>query len=137
MPDESRVTELAVLTQSVFDAVDRRDFDAALSRFAIDAVWESEVLEASFEGPATIRAFMARWSAAYAAFELQAEDIHDFGAGIVLCVFMNRPRHDLSEPNLRFALIIEWHEGLVRRVVGSEDIAGAHATAERLAGERA
>jgi len=136
MSKESPSPDLVELTQEVFDAVDRQDFDGALSRFALDAVWESEGLEASFKGVEAIREFMLRWSAAYAAFELQAEDIHALGGDVVLCVFMNRPTGGVSEPSLRFALVIVWTEGLVRRVIGTEDVAGARATADNLAAER-
>jgi ketosteroid isomerase-like protein len=129
-------TDLVELTQSVFDVADRGDFDAAMIRFAPDAVWESEVLEASFSGTAAIREFLERWSAAYDAFEVRTEDIHDFGNGIVLCVFMNRPRDGVGEPSLRFALVSVWAGGVVRRVMGSEDIARARSAAERLAEDR-
>jgi hypothetical protein len=137
MAEESTVPDLVELTQGVFDAADRRDFDAAVVPFAGDAVWESEVLETSFNGIAAIREFLERWSAAYDAFEVRTEDIHCFGNGVVLCVFMNRPLDDVGEPSLRFALVSVWADGVIRRVIGSEDIAGARAAAERLAEERA
>ncbi len=136
MPEEPPPADLVALTQSVFDAMDRRDFDEALTPFAPDAIWESEVLETSFEGVAAIREFVANWSAAYDAFEVQAEDIHDFGQGVVLCAFINRPTARVREPSLGFALVVVWTDGLIRRVIGSEDTAGARVAAERLADER-
>ena len=135
--EESTSVDLVELTQRVFDAADRRDFDAVMTLLAPDAVWESEVLETSFEGVAAIREFLERWSAAYDAFAVQTEHIHDFGSGIVLCVFMNRPPDGVGEPSLRFALVIVWAGGVVRRVIGSEDIDGARAAAERLVAETA
>lgn len=136
MAQESTNPNLVELTQRVFDELDRRDFDAAMIAFAPDAVWESEVLETSFTGTAAIREFLEHWSAAYDAFEVQAEDIDDLGNGIVLCVFMNRPLDGVGEPSLRFALISVWEDGVLRRVIGSEDIAGARSTAVRLAESR-
>jgi ketosteroid isomerase-like protein len=135
--EESTSADLVELTQRVFDAADRRDFDAAMSLLAPDAVWESEVLETSFDGLAAIREFLEHWSAAYDAFAVQTEHIHDVGSGVVLCVFMNRPLDGVSEPSLRFALVVVWADGVVRRVIGSEDIDGARAAAERLAEELA
>jgi ketosteroid isomerase-like protein len=140
MSEHPAAPDLATLTRQVFDAVDRHDFDAALGFFAPDAIWESNVVEARFEGLAAIRDFLERWRGAYEAFELQTEDIREFGNGVVLCVFMNRSRpseDEESEPSLRFAMAIVWTEGLVSSVTGSEDIDEARATAERLAGRGA
>ncbi len=121
MPELPTSPNLVELTQRVFDAVDRRAFTEALVPFAKDAVWESEVLETSFEGVPAIKDLMEHWSAAYAAFEIKAEDIHDFGQGVVLCVFMNRPTEGVGEPSLRFALVIVWTDGAIRRVIATED----------------
>ncbi len=138
MPEEPATPDLVELTQRAFDAVDRRDFDVALSLFAPDAVWASEVLETNFEGAPEIREFLERWSSAYEAFDVQAESIIDFGSGVVLCSLTNtRPAIDgVSEPGLRFALVIVWAEGVIRSVRGDEDLDEARAAAERLAEER-
>ena len=138
MAEESEPADLVELTRQVFEAIDRRDFEVALEHFAPDAVWQSEVLETSFEGVAAIREFLERWSAVYEAFEVRTEDILDVGYGVVLCVFMNRSRpvEGLGEPRLRFALVIAWNQGVVERVVGHEDIDAARSTAARLAAER-
>jgi ketosteroid isomerase-like protein len=139
MSEESASPDLVVLTQSVFDAVDRGDLDGAFGAFAPDAIWVSEVLETTFEGMPSIRRFIERWTSVYEAFDVQTEDILDVGNGVVLCVFMNRS-HDpdgAGEPTLRFALVILWADGAIQMVTGDEDIAGARATADRLARERA
>ena len=130
--------DLVGLTRSVFEALARHEFDAALELFREDAVWESQVLETRFEGLPAIRDFMERWFAAYAAFDTQAEDVRHVGNGIVLCLFTNesRPAGGDSEPRLRFALVIAWVDGLVHRIVGYEDIDRASADAARLATTR-
>jgi ketosteroid isomerase-like protein len=135
MPEGSVRPELVELTREVFDAADRGDVDGALASFAADAVWESQVLERSFEGVPAIKAFMERWLAAYAAFDVQAEDIEDLGGEVALCVFRNRPTDRIREPSLRFALVVVWAEGLVRRVIGSEDVPAARAIARALAAQ--
>ncbi len=135
MAEESTTPDLVEPTRRVFDAVDRGDFGDALASFAPGAVWASQVLDASFEGVPAIRGFIERWSDVYEAFDVQAEDILELGNGVVLCVFMNADRHEdgVSEPALRFALVIVWSEGAIRRVTGYEDIDEARAAAERLA----
>jgi len=139
MPAEPATPSLVELTRQVFDAADRGDFDAVISRFAPDAVWDSHVIDARFEGVAEIRAFFERWFAAYDAFDVRAEDILDLGSGVVVCVFMNesRPSEQEREPGLWFALVILWSGELVERVIGEEDLAAARATADRLVEERA
>jgi SnoaL-like domain len=136
MSEESTTPDLVELAQRIFDDADRRDFDGAMIPFAPDAVWESEVLETSFRGISAIREFLEHWSDAYDKFEVQTEDIEDLGNGIVLCVFMNRPLDAVGETTLRFALVSVWANGVLRRVIGSEDIDEARAAAERLAQER-
>jgi ketosteroid isomerase-like protein len=127
--------DLVARTRRVFDALAGHDFDAALELFHADAVWESQVLEIRFEGLPAIRDFMERWFAAYAAFDTRAEDVRHVGDGIVLCVFTNesRPATGNTEPRLRFALVIAWADGLVRRIVGYEDTDQATADAAQLA----
>jgi len=139
MSEEPEIPDLVELTRHVFDAADRRDFDAVGAAFAPDAVWESHVIEATFEGRAAIREFFERWWAAYDAFDVQAEDISEFGNGVVLCVFHNDSRapDGEREPGLRFAMVILWSDGVVARVIGEEDIDAARTAAERLAAERA
>ena len=122
------------LTRDIFDAVGRGDFDLAVALFRPDAVWESEVLEARFVGTDEIRAFMERWSLAYDGFEIEAQDITDYGSGVLLCQFMNRQGPDGDEPPLRFALTVVWRDGLVAHVLASEDLERAQAGASRLAG---
>ncbi len=133
MAEDATTPDLVELTQRIFDAIDRRDFDAAMIAFAPDAVWESEVLEDSFNGTRQIRDFLERWSAVYDAFEVQTEDIDELGSGVVLCVFMNRPPGDAGEPSLRFALVGVWADRVLQRVIATEDVTGARATAKRLA----
>ena len=139
MSEESTTPDLVESTRRAFDAADSGDFDYALSLFAPDAVWTSEVLEETFDGLPAIRAFLEQWSSAYEAFAVQAEDILDLGNGVVLCVFMNRsPQVEgAAEPLLRFAMVILWADAVIRSVRGYEDIEAARAVAKGLAQERA
>jgi ketosteroid isomerase-like protein len=55
--EESTTPDLVELGRGLYEAVNRRDFDAVMSFFAPDAVWESENL-GTFEGRPAIR---GRW----------------------------------------------------------------------------
>ncbi len=135
MSEESTAPDPVELTRRAVDAVVRRDFDGAVSLFAPDAVWISEVLETNFDGAAEIRVFLERWASAYEGFDVQAESIVEVGNGVVLCLLTNtRPPVDgVSEPGLRFALVLVWAEGLIQTATGNEDLDKARAAAERLA----
>lgn len=135
---EQSTPDPVALTRRVFAALTRRDFGEAIRSFDADAIWRSEVLEATFDGAPAIRAFLERWSGAYATFEIRAEEIRDLGGGVVVCVFANQglPTDGVREPRLRFALVIAWVDGMVRSVVGYDDVDAARAAAENLAEER-
>ena len=57
MQEEFTTPDLVGLVRGLFNAANRRDFDAALSFFAPDAVWETFGLGTTFEGVAAIRGF--------------------------------------------------------------------------------
>jgi ketosteroid isomerase-like protein len=63
MPEESTTPDLVELPRSFAEAAKRRDFDAMLSPFVPDAVWEAAPLGVSFEGVAAIRGFLKTGSA--------------------------------------------------------------------------
>ena len=51
MPEESTTPDLVELTRRLLEAVNRRDFDAAMGFFATDAVWESVGMKDQLRGP--------------------------------------------------------------------------------------
>ena len=73
--------DLVGLWQEASDAFDRRDFDAAMSVFAPDAVWEVQPLGISFEGAAAIRGFLEDWRGDYQDYESDQEEGHNLGTG--------------------------------------------------------
>src|SRR5436309_12026076 len=64
----------AELGDHFLEAANRRDFDAMMSFFAPDAVWEMPVL-GTFEGAAAIRAFWQDWFASYEEFWVEQEEV--------------------------------------------------------------
>ncbi len=65
MPEESTAPDLVERWRHAADALGRSDFDAGLSRFAPDAVWEVQSLASSFEGVPAIRSFVEDWIGNY------------------------------------------------------------------------
>jgi ketosteroid isomerase-like protein len=64
MSQESTTSDLVEVTRRLFEASNRRDFDAVQSFFAPDAVWEAVSLGTSFDGVAAIRGFLEDWLSA-------------------------------------------------------------------------
>ena len=65
MAEESTTPDLIELGNRFLEATNRRDFDAMMSFFAPDAVWEGTALRTPFQGVAAIRDFWQDWFASY------------------------------------------------------------------------
>jgi ketosteroid isomerase-like protein len=140
MSEQSTTPELLELTQGVFRAANRRDFDAVMSFYAPDAVWEAVSLGTTFDGIPAIRGFFEDWLRSYEEYELKPEGILDLGNGVVSVVasFTARPVGSAgSTLTRRRHLTFTSVGGLVARVRADPDsIDEGRAAAERLAEER-
>jgi hypothetical protein len=74
VPEESTIPDLVERGRGLLEAANRRDFDAALSFFAPDAVWETVALGTTFEGVAAIRGFWQDWWASYEELWIELEE---------------------------------------------------------------
>jgi ketosteroid isomerase-like protein len=140
MPEESTTPDLVELGRVLFEAANRRDFDALLSFYAPEAVWDMNPLGGlgTFEGHAAIRSFWEDWYASYEDFEIEAEETLDLGNGVGFNVVIQkaRPVGSSSAVRLRYALVSVWVAGLIARLTNYTDIDEARAAAERLAEDR-
>ena len=138
MPDESTTPDLVELGHRFLEASNRRDFEAMLSFFAPDAVWEGTGLGSTFEGVAAIRGFWQEWFGSDEDWEIKPEEILDLGHGVTFAVARGdaRPVGSTGRVRARLVLVSEWVEGMAVRVTVYYDIDEARAAAERLAEER-
>ena len=138
MPEESTTPDLMELVRRLDEAANRRDFDAAVSFYAPDAVLEGRASGMTFEGRAAIRGFFEDMTVAYDEFELRSEEILDLGNGVVVGVVRGsgRPVGSTGRVENRVVIVAVWEEGLIVRSIGYDDIDEARAAAERLAEER-
>jgi ketosteroid isomerase-like protein len=139
MSEESTTPDLVERTRSLWKAASQRDFEALMSFFASDAVWETTL--DILDGAAAIRERLEGWFGAFDELELEPEEIFDLGNGVTLAVvnWSARPAGSSSSGGYmqrREALIGVWHEGMVTRATTFLDIDAARAAAERLAAER-
>jgi uncharacterized protein (TIGR02246 family) len=83
MSEESTTPDLVELFRRSVEAVNRRDFDAVMSFYAPDSVFEAVTGLGTHEGTAAIRAFFEDWIGAYEKFEVELEEVWDLGNGVV------------------------------------------------------
>jgi ketosteroid isomerase-like protein len=139
MSEESTTPDLVGLTRRNFEAANRRDFDAALSFYAPDAVWDTSPMGlGTHEGLATIRGFFEDWIDAYDEFEVEPEEILDLGNGVVFVVICQHARLVGSTGHVqqREAWVSLWADGAFLRTTTYPNIDEARAAAERLAESR-
>ena len=138
MSDESATPDLVERVHRQREAANRRDIDAVMSSFAVDAVFEGRGLGDIFEGQAAIRAFIEGWFGTYEELEYKLEEVHDLGNGVVFAVVFQeaRPAGIAGHVQQREGWVYVWVGGLIARLTAS-DIDEARAAAERLAEDRA
>jgi ketosteroid isomerase-like protein len=135
---EPTTPNLVELTLALFEAANRGDVDAVMSFYAPHAVWESPPLGTRFEGLPAIRAFHEDWLSAYDEYRAEPEEIVDLGYRVIVTIVRQdgRPAGSAGHVQTRMAVISEWVDGKIVRVIVYYDIDEARAAAERLAQSR-
>jgi ketosteroid isomerase-like protein len=137
MPQEPTTSDPLELGQRLTDAINARDFDAVISFYAPDAVFDQPTFGV-FEGRAAIRSFIEDWFGAYEEIETEVEERRDLGHGLAFVVYVQRGRLRGSTRwvHARVALVNAWVDGLIQRTTLYLDIDEGRAVAEGLAQER-
>lgn len=139
MPEESITPDLLALNRQAIEAVARRDFDAAMTSYGPESVWDASALGlGTYRGVEMIRRSFEEWTAMYEDFEVEIEEHLDFGSGVMLSVTRQRGRVAGSSGYVEFhyAAVTLWTDSLIAQVTPFTDIDEARAAAERLAQER-
>jgi ketosteroid isomerase-like protein len=139
MPEESTTPDPAELTRRAFEAVNRRDIEAAMSFFAPDAVLDGRAAGGLYEGQSAIRGFLDEWFASFAELRMEVEEFVVLDNGVVLAVVTQegRPVGVDGQVHQREGWAICWSaDGLLVRLTTRTDIDEARAAAERLAESR-
>jgi len=136
--EESTTPDLVALTRRFAEAAKSRDFDAMLSPFPPDAVWDAAPLGVSFEGVAAIRRFFEEWIGSYEEFELEPEQVLDLGNGVVFIGSLQtgRPVDSTGIVQVRSGFVMVLVGDMIVRVTAYTDIDQARAAAERLVESR-
>jgi ketosteroid isomerase-like protein len=139
MSEEATTPDHAELTQRSFELAVERNFDAVMTFYASDVVWDgSDRGIGTFAGVAATRTLFEDWFGNYDLFEIEMEEVRDFGNGVVLAVNEQqaRPTGSSGLVRTREAYLFVWRQNLIKRVTMYEDVDEARAAAERLAAER-
>jgi ketosteroid isomerase-like protein len=141
---EESTPDLEEAVRRCVEALNRRDFDAALSLYAPDAVWEFTplgfaVLEGGpLIGHEAMRRFLEDLTESFEDFQFESEDFHDLGSGVTFNVLVQRSRPHGSDGFIenRLGVVSSWRDGRIARATTYEHLREARAAAERLAKER-
>jgi len=142
--EEQATPDLEESVRRSIDALNRRDFDAAVAVWAPDAVWELAPLGfgvfagGHLIGHEAIRKSQEDLTEAFADFESELEDHRDFGRDVTFGVLVQRGRPHGSEAfvEARGGVVAIWRDARIARATSYQDLDEARAAAERLAQER-
>jgi ketosteroid isomerase-like protein len=143
VPEKSTTPDLVEAVRRGIEAVNRRDFDAALSLCTPDVVWEVSsvgrmVEMRPFIGGEAMQKFWEDLTVAFADFEISGEEVQDLGSGVTFGVvaLRGRPHGSGGFVESRVGVVAIWRDGRIERATNYVDIDEARAAAERLAEER-
>ena len=138
MPEKSTSQDLGEVVRSLFEAADRGDWDAMIAPYAPDAIWESNDGILDVAGASGVRGQLEGWAGVFEDFTIKVETVVDLGNGIVFSIYRQegRPLGSTGVLKERGAMIYEWADGMIVRVIVRQDIDQARAAAERLAKSR-
>jgi uncharacterized protein (TIGR02246 family) len=137
MPEESTTPDLVERVQQIVAAMNARDYDAATSFYAPDAVLDAEDAGVH-EGRSAIRSFYEAWWRTYEDHQQKTEEIRDLGNSVVIAEIHMYGRLPGAPASLeqRYAAVATWRNGLIEKQRNYLDIDEGRAAAERLAEER-
>src|SRR3954467_13575981 len=138
MSEESIDPDPREIALQMAEELSRGDFDAYMSHFARDAVWQSR-FGIRLEGAAAIRSYTEEFVGAVEAYRAEVLEVVDLGGGVTFSI----ARHG-GYPSGSASKLLEDHAsvsvhvgGLVERMSTYSDIGEGRTTPRRLAGERA
>jgi ketosteroid isomerase-like protein len=93
MPEESTTPDLVEAFRPSLEAIDRRDWDAAMAVYGPDAVWDMSLQGMGvFEGRDAVRGLIEDWWGVYEDSEQRVEELRDVGNGVAFAVAVTRGR---------------------------------------------
>jgi ketosteroid isomerase-like protein len=140
MPETNRGSLSALeLTRQSFEAANSRDYDAIMSSYAADSVWDiSPSGLGKYSGPAAIRRFFEDWIGSLDRWGVEVKKMEDRGDGVVVVISEQTGWSMGGGPkvSLRHASVFVWYGGVIATATHFRNMREARAAADRLAEER-
>jgi ketosteroid isomerase-like protein len=138
MCEKPTTPDLVEVVTGLFEAADRGDWDAVISAYAPDVIWESDDGILDTAGASGVRGFLEEWAGMFEDFTIKVETVVDLGNGVAYAVYRQegRPAGSTGVVADGGVLIYEWVDGMIARVIGRPDIDEARAIAKQLAESR-
>ncbi|HEY4896459.1 MAG TPA: nuclear transport factor 2 family protein [Solirubrobacteraceae bacterium] len=136
MSEESTTPDLVELTRSFYASLNGRDFDAFMARFGPASVWDvSRWGLGSHAGLDAIRRYLEDWFGNLDEYEMQVDEVHGLGNGIVFAV-VAQVTPGVGHRGLlrvRSGAVFVWVESIIARVTLYPKIDEGRAAAVRAA----
>jgi ketosteroid isomerase-like protein len=132
-------TDFLALTRRTFAAASRGDYDAMMSSYGPDSVWDlSPSGLGTYTGPTAIRNFFEDWIGALDGWKVKIRELRDLGNGMVLVISVQTGRSAGGGPKiqLRHTSLFVWSGEVITKAVHYRDIGEARAAARAIAAER-
>jgi ketosteroid isomerase-like protein len=136
MSQEPSTPDLVELTRSFYASLNGRDFDAFMARFGPASVWDvSRWGLGSHAGLDAIRQYLEDWFGNLDEYEMQVDEVHDLGNGIVFAV-VAQVTPGVGHRGLRrvrSGAVFVWVDSIIARVTLYPNIDEGRAAAVRAA----
>ena len=139
MREDASMPDPAELTERVYGFLNARDFDSVVGMFGPESVWDvSRWGLGTHAGLQAIRLFLQDWFGSLDEYEVDIEELHDLGNGVVCAVVLQTGHSPGSRGLLRArsAPVFLWVDGRIAQVTLYPDIEEGRAVADRLAESR-
>jgi ketosteroid isomerase-like protein len=126
------------LTRRTFAAANRGDYDAMMTSYGPDSVWDVSPLGlGTYVGPKAIRNFFEDWLGALEGWRLEIQDLRDLGDGVVLVIAVQTgfSAGGGARVELRHASLFIWSGEVIARATHYWDVHEASAAAQAIAEE--
>jgi ketosteroid isomerase-like protein len=136
MRSEPTTASALQLTRRSFEAANSCDYDAMMSFYGPDSVFDMAPWGlGTYVGTTAIRAFFEDWIGGFDEFEMRLEEVVDLGHEVVFAVACQdaRPVGSHASLRLRHAAVTVWRDGVAMRVKNYRDLDEGRTVAEKLA----
>jgi hypothetical protein len=124
-------------TLDALGRAEQRDFDGVMRIFGPTSVWDLTRWGLGHHaGRPAIRRFLQDWVGGMDEYEVELEELTDFGGGVVFITAVQRAKPSGSRARLllRYAIVFVWVNGLVASITDYREIEEGRAAAVSAAG---